>query len=186
LTTDATTFDVVFLCTGNRFRSPMAAALLANATEGLPVRVRSRGTLDVGTVPAFPEALEEAALLGLDLSSHRACKLAGEDLSQVDLVLGFERIHVATAVIEAGAARERTFTLPELAELLTAVGPLPELDPLERARVALRAAHEARGAGQALLPELADPVAQTRREQRETAGRLRELVAQVVSGLFGR
>ena len=50
--------DVVFLCTGNRFRSPLAAALFAEATAGLPVHVRSAGTLNVGSPPVFPETLE--------------------------------------------------------------------------------------------------------------------------------
>jgi hypothetical protein len=39
-------FEVVFVCTGNRFRSPLAAALFGRATAGLPVSVSSRGTLD--------------------------------------------------------------------------------------------------------------------------------------------
>jgi protein-tyrosine-phosphatase len=179
-------FGVVFLCTGNRFRSPMAAALLSRATEGLPVHVRSRGTLDVETMPALPEAVQEAASLGLDLSSHRARRLAGEDLSEADLVLGFERTHVAVAVIEAGARRERTFTLPELVGLLAAIDLPPDLEPIERARAALRAAHEARGAGHALLPEIADPIGRPRSAQRETATRLQVLVSQIAADLFGR
>lgn len=185
LSTDAE-LDVVFLCTGNRFRSPMAAALFARATEGLPVQVRSRGTLDIESMPAFPEALEEAAQLGFDLSSHRTCRLAGEDLSQTDLVLGFERIHVAAAVIEAGADRKRTFTLPELVELLATIAPPPSLDPIERARAALQAAHDARPPAHEVMPELADPIGRPRRVQRETARRVRDLVDELSSGLFGR
>jgi protein-tyrosine phosphatase len=179
-------FEVVFLCTGNRFRSPMAAAFFARATDGLPVRVRSLGTLDVGPIPVLPEALEESASLGLDLSSHRACRLAGEDLSETDLVVGFERAHVAQAVVEARARRERTFTLPELVGLLAAIAPSPDLDPVERARVALQAAHEARPASQAFAPEVADPLGRPRSAQRETATRVQELVTQLAIGLFGR
>ena len=164
----------------------MAAALFARATEGLPVQVRSRGTLDIGSMPAFPEAVEEAARLGFDLSSHRTRTLAGEDLSQTDLVLGFERIHVAAAVIEAGADRKRTFTLPELVGLLATIAPPPRLDPIERARAALQAAHDARPPAHEVMPELADPIGRPRREQRETARRVRDLVDELSSGLFGR
>jgi protein-tyrosine phosphatase len=179
-------FDVVFLCTGNRFRSPLAAALFARATEGLPVRVRSLGTLDVGPVSVLPEALEEAASLGLDLSAHRACKLTGEDLSDADLVVGFERMHVASAVVEAGARRERTFTLPELVGLLDAIGPLSGRDPVERARSALQAAHESRPASHALVPQVADPLGRPRRAQTKTAKQLEELVSRLAAELFGR
>jgi len=164
----------------------MAAALFARATEGLPVQVRSRGTLDLAATPALPEALEEAALLGLDLSSHRSCRLTGEDLSQADLVLGFERIHVAAAVVEAHAGRDRTFTLPELVELLAAIEPPPDLDPVERARAAVQAAHEARRATHGALPELVDPIGRPRGVQRDVANRVQALVAELVSRLFGR
>jgi protein-tyrosine-phosphatase len=164
----------------------MAAAFFAKATFGLPVQVRSRGTLDVGSLPVFPEALEEAAQLGIDLSSHRARNLGGEDLSQADLVLGFERIHVAAAVIEAGADRKRTFTLPELVELLATVATPSGLDPIERARAALQAAHDALRPAHEVMLEVGDPIGRPRRVQRETARHVRDLVNELLGGLFGR
>jgi low molecular weight protein-tyrosine phosphatase len=178
-------FQVAFLCSGNRFRSPLAAALLTEATAGLPVRVTSLGTLDIGPMSVLPEALEEAAKLGIDLSAHRAVRLLGEDLSALDLVLGFERLHVATAVVEAHARRERTFTLPELVGLLADVPTPPNDEPVERACLAVAAAHEARPPSHVLPPELADPLGRPRRVQRETAVRLHELVGRLASGLFG-
>ena len=65
-------FRVFFVCTGNLFRSPLAAELFRAELAGLPVVVSSAGTLNLGAVPAEPEAVEQAALLGADLSSHRA------------------------------------------------------------------------------------------------------------------
>src|SRR5439155_4834134 len=108
------TFDVVFVCTGNRFRSPLAEALLRAATGGQPVRVRSVGTLRLDAEPALPEAVESAQQLGLDISQHRSCCIEDVDLSSADLVVGFEANHVASAVVDAGADRKRTFLLPEL------------------------------------------------------------------------
>jgi protein-tyrosine-phosphatase len=179
-------FEVAFLCTGNRSRSPIAAALFARATAGLPVRVSSLGLLELGPVPALPEALDEAARLGLELSSHRARTLAGESLERADLVLGFEFRHVAAAVVEGQARRERAFTLPELVDLLADIDPPTERGPLERARAAVQAAHEARPVNSAVVPEVADPLGRPRRIHRETAERLEGLVLQLAEALFGR
>ena len=111
-------FDVVFICTGNRFRSAIGEGLMRRLTEGLPVRTTSAGTLDLGPVGALPEALELGPSLDLDLNEHRARCVSNVDLSDADLVLGFEYHHLAAAVTEGGARRERAFTLPELVTLL--------------------------------------------------------------------
>jgi protein-tyrosine phosphatase len=137
-------FEIVFVCTGNRFRSPLAEALMRSYTEELPVRTSSLGTMDVGTAPVLPEALALASQIDLDVSGHRACALAGRDLGDVDLVLGFERRHVGAAVAEAGAAAERSFALPELVGLLECLEPPADGDPVARARESVRQAHELR------------------------------------------
>ena len=111
-------FDIVFICTGNRFRSVIGEGLMKRLTEGLPVQTTSAGTLDLGPVAALPEALELAPSLDLDLTEHRARCVRNVDLSEADLVLGFEYQHLAAAVTEGAARRERTFTVPELVLLL--------------------------------------------------------------------
>lgn len=112
------TFDVVFVCTGNQFRSPLAAAVFARETEGLPVRISSCGTGALDGAAAFEEAADLGKRLSVDLSEHRSRRLG--DLSGADLVVGFEHHHVERAVVDAGAPRERAFTLPQLVELLEA------------------------------------------------------------------
>ncbi len=115
-------FDLVFICTGNRFRSAIGEGLMRRLTEGLPVRTTSAGTLDLGPVGALPEALALAPSLDLDLNEHRAQCVGNVDLSDADLVLGFEYHHLAAAVTVGGARRERTFTVPELVTLLEEAG----------------------------------------------------------------
>jgi protein-tyrosine phosphatase len=110
------TFDVVFVCTGNQFRSPLAAAVFARETQGLAVRVSSCGTGALEGAPAFEEAAELGTRLSVDLSAHRSRRLG--ELGDADLVVGFEHQHVERAVVDAGAPRERAFTLPQLVELL--------------------------------------------------------------------
>jgi protein-tyrosine phosphatase len=183
-------FEIVVICTGNRFRSPLAESLLRNAaaTGGLPVRIRSAGTMELGSAAVLEEALEAAGKYGADLSAHRARSLAGEDLSRVDLILGFERSHVATAVIEAAASRERTFTLPHLVSLLDQVSVPERSDAIERARTAVALADHARASASSPfdMPELHDPIGRSAREQREIASEVHLLTKRLVPLLFGR
>jgi protein-tyrosine-phosphatase len=179
--------DVAFVCTGNRFRSPLAAALLAREADGLAVRIVSLGTLDLGSKPALPEAVALAQELGLDLSGHASRNLASVELEPFDLVLGFERKHVMASVVEAQARLERTFTLPELVGLLRRLpGPPLPTDPVERALVRIRQAHAVRPPGfrNGPMPELGDPLGKTLQAQRQTAAELSDLVSELAVSLF--
>ena len=177
-------FEVVFVCTGNRFRSAIAEAMLTRLTEGLPVRAGSAGTLDLGPVRVLPEALELAPSLDIDLEGHRARCVRNLDLSGTDLVLGFEHVHVATAVVDCGAHRERAFTLPEIVALLRDGDSGGGGDTVERAREAVRRADEARGREPGLLLELADPLGGTPETFRWTASEVRRLTGALAEGLF--
>jgi protein-tyrosine-phosphatase len=179
--------QVAFVCTGNRFRSPLAAALLAREADGLPVQIVSLGTLDLGSKPALPEAVSLAQEIGLDLSGHASRNLASVDLEPFDLVLGFERMHVMASVVDARARIERTFTLPELVGLLRRLpGPPLPTDPVERALVRIRQAHAVRPPGfrNGPMPELGDPLGKTLQAQRQTTAELSDLVSELAVSLF--
>jgi protein-tyrosine phosphatase len=180
--------DVVFVCTGNRFRSPLAAALFREVTSGLHVDVRSMGTLETGRQPAFEEALEHGRRFGLDLSDHRSLAVARGALASAGLVVGFEHRHLAVAVVEGRARRDRTFTLPELVELLELDHqPLIGTDPVARARHAVEQADTARAiAGRPPgHPEIADPVGGPQAVYAATADEIEALVSRLVVLLFG-
>ena len=149
--------------------------------------VGSLGTLELGPVPALPEAVEIAEGYGLDLSGHRAQNIAAVDLETYDLVLGFERMHVAAAVVDGGARLERTFTLPELLDLLDDILERPpQPTAMERARARIQHAHEARPLDHRAnpVPEIADPLGKASAAQRRTAEELRALVTELSRRLF--
>lgn len=182
----ADVFRIVVLCTGNRARSPIAAGFLRQLTTGLPVEVTSAGTLDLGPVPALPDAIEAAARWGLDISSHRAQLLRDDDLREADLVLGFERMHIVTAVLDLAGRRERTFTLPELADLLDELPGGERPDPVQAAIEAVERAHRRRhGRDPSTLIELPDPFGQSQDYYRDVCRRLRALSLRLATGLFG-
>ena len=107
--------NVLFLCTGNICRSPVAEVLLRRrlADLGVPARVRSAGLLRAG-IPADAIGQELVAGRGLDLSAHRSRTVSREILLGADLVIGLARQHVREAVVTAPEAWPRTFTLKEL------------------------------------------------------------------------
>ena len=177
-------FRVVVICSGNRFRSPIAEAILRRDTDGLPVRVESFGTMDLPSGHALPEALELAPGYDLDLTSHRSRPLAGHDLSAVDLVIGFEPIHVSTAVVSAHARREHTFLITELVAGLEASPPPPESGVVERARSAVSRADEARKADPGAAREIADPIGGPAAGYRRTADEVYSLTSRLVELLF--
>src|SRR6266568_197965 len=170
------TFAVAFVCTGNRFRSVIAEATFRSAAEGLPLRVESYGTLELGPAEPLPSAVREAHALGLDISNHTARSLTDADLTQTSLVVGFELQHAVAAVDVAGAPLGRVFILPELVDLI------------DRAVENIARAHANRGTDPRRRPgrEIEDPISLPRNAQRA--------IAQVVHGgaealalqLFGR
>jgi protein-tyrosine-phosphatase len=144
LRSPSTPFRVVFVCTGNRFRSALAAAAFRFAAAQLPVEVDSYGTLDIALAQPLPEALVIAAAYGLDLSGHLSKSLDTTDLSQASLVVGFEPQHTRAAVEIAGARPECSFLLRELNDLLEHVDIPSNPDPIERAIQALDGANHYR------------------------------------------
>jgi protein-tyrosine phosphatase len=82
---------VVFVCRGNICRSPYAEAAARRA--GLDV-ISAGLDADAGR-PANPVVARLAAPRGLDLAPHRARAVAEAGLAEGDLVLGFERAHLA-------------------------------------------------------------------------------------------
>jgi protein-tyrosine-phosphatase len=143
------------------------------------VEVSSLGTLDLGPVPALPEAVTVAEELGLDLTAHRAHRL--DDLRAHDLVVGFERKHVMAAVVDAGAAVERTFTLSELVELLLGLSGSPA-DARER----VAEAHASRPPDFRDRPitEIRDPLGLPAPEQRAVAQAVEVQVSELAASLF--
>ncbi|MGI3785304.1 MAG: hypothetical protein ACRYG2_31505 [Janthinobacterium lividum] len=134
-------FLALCVCEGNICRSP-AAAFLLQARLGPDVEVTSAGTRAVVGAPVAPPM---AALLrgrGIESDGFRARQLEAVLLQQADLVLTLTREQRGLAVGLVPSVVRRTFTLRELARLLTDVDPetLPPGTSGERLRQALPAA----------------------------------------------
>jgi low molecular weight protein-tyrosine phosphatase len=180
-------FRMLFLCTGNRCRSPVAEAFVRSFSAGMPLEVRSAGLLELGPVGVPVEMLAAAERFGLDLSDHRAAALSAIAPPYPDLVLGFERTHAAAAVVEAHLPPELVFTLMEMVRLLQGITPPQENDPVEKARATVALAHQARRTSAPFLPgeDISDPFGGPSNAYVEMTLQVRELCTRLLRGLFG-
>lgn len=81
--------NLLFVCSGNTCRSPLAEALARQiaARRGVEdVEVSSAGTNAWDNAPATDEALLVGMERGLDLTGHRARKLTPAIVSEADLI----------------------------------------------------------------------------------------------------
>jgi protein-tyrosine-phosphatase len=95
-----TTYNLLFVCSGNTCRSPMAEAIargLLRERGWAHVEVRSAGTGAVSGVAASPEAVDVAREHDLDLDTHASRPLTAELVKWADLVLAMAPSHMHAA-----------------------------------------------------------------------------------------
>jgi len=124
---------ILFVCTGNTCRSPMAAWLaekllsdrLGCRADELPaagVQVRSAGTFALAGGRASPQAVDAARALGAEPRRHRSRKLTKELINEADLIFCMGRSHVAEVTGRVSGAAGRTFLLDARGDIADPIG----------------------------------------------------------------
>lgn len=111
--------SVLFVCTANICRSPMASALfkrkLAQEGDLEGWLVDSAGTWAIEGEPASARSLKVLADRGMDITGHRSRSVRQEILRSYDLILTMERGHKEALRVEFPEISERVFLLTEMA-----------------------------------------------------------------------
>lgn len=109
---------VLFVCTGNVCRSPMAAALFnaraRRAGEDQLYVARSAGTWALENQPASGHAITAMAERGIDLSAHRGRTITHDLIGQAAVVMVMTRSHRDALASEFSTARAKTHLMSEL------------------------------------------------------------------------
>jgi len=100
---------VLFVCSANQFRSPLAAGIFEKALQeeeqartsawyigqASDWQVGSAGVWAVPLQPVLPDVLEAARQLGIDLSKHASRRTEDVALSEYDLIVVMQEDHKA-------------------------------------------------------------------------------------------
>ena len=107
-------FNVLFVCSGNSCRSPMAEGLLrAKLSDefGEAVTVQSAGTLGIDGNPATAFAVMVTEELGGNIRDHRSQGVTAELVHQADIIFGMARDHDAHLKQRFPEVRDNVFLL---------------------------------------------------------------------------
>lgn len=104
--------NVLFICTGNTCRSPMAQAIFNDicAKRNLDMHAFSAGVATVDGLTAAKHAVDTMAQYGLDITSHRTRFLPSVNLSNYDLFVTMN-YDQATLVESLGVPRDMIYVL---------------------------------------------------------------------------
>jgi protein-tyrosine phosphatase len=110
--------SVLFVCTANICRSPMAEAIfkskVAVEENASGWRVESAGTWASGGQPAAEFSRQVMQERGLDISDHRSQSITRELMQSFDLILTMEKNHKEALRIEFPRCAERVYLLSEM------------------------------------------------------------------------
>ena len=186
---------VLFVCTANQCRSPMAEYLCRASLDqaGVSVGVVEVASAGLQAVPGHAmdqHALAALSARGIDAADFGATRVSRPVLERADLIVCMERAQRSALLTRYPAALRRVFTLGELALLVRAVGfgavgagaAVPGRPGPTLAQRVGRLAAERNSVGRA--PDVADPVGRSREVFERTADELASLIARGVLPLL--
>lgn len=124
---------ILFVCTGNTCRSPMAAGIaraelarhlgcLPHELEAHGWQILSAGTMGLGGAPATDEAVQASLEVGADIGRHRSQPLSIELINSADMLFCMAEHHREQVLRMVPSAADRTFLLDARGDVPDPIG----------------------------------------------------------------
>jgi len=124
---------ILFVCSGNTCRSPMAEAIARNVLakklqisdfdlESKGISVISAGSFAMAGARATPQAVAAMHEMGMDLTRHRSRPLTVELIHQADVIFTMGRSHAQAVRSLVPSAREKVQTLNPAGDIDDPIG----------------------------------------------------------------
>lgn len=129
---------LLFVCTGNTCRSPMAEGLCRrylaerlgcriDQLQRLGYSIQSAGITEISGIPASSGARAACAARGVDIGGHKSRPLTAELIQQSDLILAMDQMHIDEVLTLAPEVRDRCMLLDEMRPIQDPVGQSAEV-----------------------------------------------------------
>ncbi len=108
---------VLFVCTGNTCRSPMAEGILKFIAKknNLSLEVKSAGISVFDGDNASKNSIDAMKKIGIDISDHEARQLHRDMVDEADLILTMARSHKEFILSNFPSSKDKIYTLLEYA-----------------------------------------------------------------------